>query len=215
MAWHINMPTFWFIPHPLPLSLATIRFFKSLWICLFCQVVHMSQFLDSISKWYFMIFVFLSLVSIIISRFIHVAADGVISLCVCVFLMPESYSIVRMDHTSRVYSPVTEYFGWFLVLTIVNRIVVKVGVLVSFWVKVVFGYMPNSGIAGSFGSSVFLGFPMLFLVVAIPISVLSNSIGGHHFLHALSSIYSLKTFWGWPFWVVWGDTSVWFDFHFS
>ena len=92
----------------------------------------MSQFLDSISKWYFMIFVFLSLVSIIISGFIHVAADGVISLCVCVFLMPESYSIVRMDHTSRVYSPVTEYFGWFLVLTIVNRIVVKVGVLVSF-----------------------------------------------------------------------------------
>ena len=54
--------------------------------------------------------------------------------------------------------------------------------------------MPSSGIAGSFGSSVFLGFSMLFFVVAISISVLSNSIGGHHFLHALSSIYSLKTF---------------------
>ena len=134
--------------------------------------------------------------------------------CVCVFLMPESYSIVCMDHTSYVCSPITGYFGCFLVLTIVNRIVVKVGVLVSFWVKVFFGYMPNSGIAGSFGSSVFVGFSLLFFVEAMPISILSNSIRGHHFLHALSSIYSLKTFWGWLFWVVWDDylSVIWFAF---
>ena len=52
--------------------------------------------------------------------------------CVCVFfLMPESYSIVHVD-TPPVSIHVTGYFGGVLVLTVVNRIVVKVGVLVSF-----------------------------------------------------------------------------------
>ena len=45
--------------------------------------------------------------------------------------MPESYSIVHVD-TPPVSVHVTGYFGGVLVLTIVNRIVVKVGVLVSF-----------------------------------------------------------------------------------
>ena len=42
-----------------------------------------------------------------------------------------------------------------------------------------------------------------------PIYTPTNSIGGRFpFLHALSSIYCLQTFWWWPFWPVWYITVV-------
>ena len=50
-----------------------------------------------------------------------------------------------------------------------------------------------SGIAGSYGSSIYLykepaySFPL----VAAPISILSNSVAGFHFLYTLTSIYCL------------------------
>ena len=43
----------------------------------------------------------------------------------------------------------------FHVLAIVNSTAVKIGMHVSFQVKVLSGYMPRSGIAGSYGNSIF------------------------------------------------------------
>ena len=45
--------------------------------------------------------------------------------------------------------------GCFHVLAIVNSTVMNLGVHVSFSMKVLYGYMPGSGIAGSYGSSIF------------------------------------------------------------
>ena len=40
-------------------------------------------------------------------------------------------------------------------ISIVNSTAVNIGVHVSFWIMVFSGYMPSSGIAGSYGSSIF------------------------------------------------------------
>ena len=66
-------------------------------------------------------------------------------------------------------------------------------VYVSFWMKVLSGYMPRSGIAGSHGSSiiVFWGTSILFSIVVVPIYIPTNSEKVFPFLHTLSSICCL------------------------
>ena len=43
-------------------------------------------------------------------------------------------------------------------LAIVNSAAMNIGVHVSFWIRVFSGYMPRSGVAGSYGITLFLGF---------------------------------------------------------
>ena len=54
---------------------------------------------------------------------------------------------------------------------------------------------------------VFKGISTLFSIVAVPVCILINSVRGFPFLHTLSSIYCLKSFWWQPVWPVWHDTS--------
>ena len=53
--------------------------------------------------------------------------------------------------------------------------------------------MPRSGIAGSYGNSIFwfLSNSIPFSTVVAPIYIPTNSVGGFPFLHILSSIYYL------------------------
>ena len=55
---------------------------------------------------------------------------------------------------------------------------------------------------------VFWGSSIPFSIVAAPIYIPTNRVGGFPFFHSLSSICDLKTFWWWPFWPVWGGTSL-------
>ena len=87
----------------------------------------------------------------IISRFIHVAANGIISL----LFMDELYSVVYMCHILFIHSSVDGHLGCFHVLATVNSAAVNVEVHVSFRIRVFSGYMPKSGIAGSMGNSIF------------------------------------------------------------
>ena len=50
---------------------------------------------------------------------------------------------------------VDRHLGCFCLLVIVNSAAVNIGVHVSFWIMVFSRYMPRSGIAGSYGSSIF------------------------------------------------------------
>ena len=87
----------------------------------------------------------------IISSCIHVAAKGIISF----FFTAEYYSIVYMCHIFT-HSSVDGHLGCFHVLAIVNSAAVNIGVRVYlFWIIVLSGYMPRSGIAGSYGNSIF------------------------------------------------------------
>ena len=60
-----------------------------------------------------------------------------------------------MYHIFFIHSSVNGRLGFFHVLAIVNSAAVNVGVHVSFQIMVFSGYMPRSGIAGSYGSSIF------------------------------------------------------------
>ena len=86
---------------------------------------------------------------------IHVAANGIISfffmanisLCVCVY--------IYIYHIFFIHSSVNGQLGCFHVLAIGNRAAMNTGVHVSFQIRVFCGYMPSSGIAGSYGNSIF------------------------------------------------------------
>ena len=54
-----------------------------------------------------------------------------------------------------IHSSVDGDLGCFHVLTIVNSTAMNRGVHVAFWIFVLSGYMPKSGLAGSYGSSIF------------------------------------------------------------
>ena len=86
----------------------------------------------------------------IISRSIHVAANGIISF----FFMAEYYTIVYMYHIFFIHSSVNGHLGCFCVLAIINSAAVNIGMHVSFWIMVFSEYMPRSEIAGSCGSSI-------------------------------------------------------------
>uniref|UniRef100_A0A8D1VEY2 Uncharacterized protein n=1 Tax=Sus scrofa TaxID=9823 RepID=A0A8D1VEY2_PIG len=58
-------------------------------------------------------------------------------------------------HIFLIHSSVSEHLGCLHVLAIVNSAAVNTGVHVSFSMKVLSGYMPGSGIAGSYCSSIF------------------------------------------------------------
>ena len=62
--------------------------------------------------------------------------------------------MVCMYHSFFIHSSVNGHLGFFHVLAIVNCAVMNLGVQVSFSIMVSSGYVPSSGIAGSYGSSI-------------------------------------------------------------
>ena len=56
-----------------------------------------------------------------------------------------------MYHNFFIHSSVNRRRGCFHILAIVNSAAVNIGVPVSFSILVSLGYMPSSGIAGSYG----------------------------------------------------------------
>ena len=60
-----------------------------------------------------------------------------------------------MCHIFFIHSSNDGHLGCFHVLAIVNRAAMNIVVHDSFWIMVFSGYMPSSGIAGLYGSSIF------------------------------------------------------------
>ena len=60
-----------------------------------------------------------------------------------------------MYHIFFIHSSIDRHLGCFHVLAIVNCAAVNTGVHVSFQIRVFSSYMPRSGIAGLYGSSIF------------------------------------------------------------
>ena len=65
--------------------------------------------------------------------------------------MAEYYSVVYMYHYFLIHSSVNEHLDCVHVLAIVNSAAMNKLTLVSFSILVSSGYMPRSGIAGSYG----------------------------------------------------------------
>ena len=97
------------------------------------------------------VFLFLTLLSMRVSSSIHVAANGIIlfffmlsSIPLCIYTPHHLNPIICDGHS-----------GCFHILAIVNSAAMNMWVHVSFSRKVLFRYMAKSGIAGSYGSSIF------------------------------------------------------------
>ena len=82
-----------------------------------------------------------------------------------------------------IHSSVSGHLGDFQVLAIVKSAAVNIGVHVSFCIRVFSRYMPRSGIAGSYSNSTFsfLRKFILFSIVAAPIYIPTNRVGGFPF----------------------------------
>ena len=61
----------------------------------------------------------------------------------------------KRNHIFFIHSSVNGHLDNYLVLAIVNSAAVNIGVHVSFRIMIFSGYKPKSGIAGSYGSSIF------------------------------------------------------------
>ena len=94
-------------------------------------------------------------------------------MCVCVCVCVYTYIYIP---SSLCCFSVDGHLGCFHVLAIVNSAAMNMQVHVSFLRKVLSGYMPKSGIAGSYGSSIFsfLSTSMLFSVEVVPIYIPTN-----------------------------------------
>ena len=96
-----------------------------------------------------MIFIFLFLTSLCVigPRSIHlIRTDSKAFL-----FMAEKYPIVCIYHNFFIHLSVSGHLGCFHVLAIVNSPAMNNGMHVSFSILVSSGYMPRSGIAGSYG----------------------------------------------------------------
>ena len=71
--------------------------------------------------------------------------------CVCVYI----YIHIYVYHIFFIYSSVVGHLGYFHVLVIVNSAAVNNGLQVSFQMMFFSRYMPMSGLAGSYATSIF------------------------------------------------------------
>ena len=62
---------------------------------------------------------------------------------------------IYLYHIFFIHSSADGHLDWFHVLAIVNSGAVNTGVHVSYWTMVFSGYVPRSGIVGSYGNSIF------------------------------------------------------------
>ena len=103
-----------------------------------------------INIWYLFFSFWLTSLCMTVSRSIHISINGRISF----LFMAELYSIVYMCHIFFIHPSVNGHLGCFYVLAIVNSAAMNIVVHDSFWIMVLSGYMPSSGIAESYGSSI-------------------------------------------------------------
>ena len=113
-------------------------YFVGKFICVIFYIPHISDII-----WHLSFFSWLTSLSMMISRSIHVAENGIILF----FFMAEYYSVVYMDHIF-IHSSVDGHLCCLQVLTIVNSAAVNIGLYVSFWIIVLSGYMPGSKTPG-------------------------------------------------------------------
>ena len=153
--------------------------------CKFICIICFSLIYITTYKWYHRVFVFLWLTSLnmIISRSIHVAANGIISF----FFMTEYYSIVYIYHIF-IHLSVDGHLGCFYVLAVVYS---ALGCTYLFELVFVFsGYMPSIGIAGSYSNSIFSFLRNLYTVLRSVLPIF-KSVFVFLLLNCMSYLYIL------------------------
>ena len=130
--------------------------------------------------------------------------------------MSASIPLSKWATSSLSTPPADGHLCCFHVLAVVNSAAMNIGIHVSFWMTVLSSYMPRSGIAGSYGNSIFsfLRNFIQFSTVAAPIYIPIIVKEGFLFSTPFPASIVCRLFKWWPFWLVWGGASLsfWFVF---
>ena len=133
--------------------MANSLFFISVNLFLFHRRVHLCCVLESMYKWYHMVIVFLFLTYL--TRYDNLQ----VHLCCCAwhyFIHFDGWVVFHCIYVPHLLYPcICWCLGCFQVLVIVNSAAINREVRVFFQIIVLPGYMPRSGISGSYGNSVF------------------------------------------------------------
>ena len=160
--------------------------------------------LDSICKPYHVIFVFHLVYSV--WQFLGPS----ILLQITFFKWLYSTFNVYVYHIFFIHSSVDGHWVCFHVLANVNSASVNTGVYVSFEM-IVFRYITRSRMGGSHGSSIFGSLRNFHTILHSGCIDFHSSQQCKRFPfspHLLQHLLFANFFWWWPFWPVWGDTSL-------
>ena len=81
------------------------------------------------------------------NKYIYIYIYICVCVCVCIY--------IYIYHIFFIYSSVDGHLCCFHVFAIVNSAAMNIGLHVSFWIIVLFKYIPSSGFAGSYGNYIF------------------------------------------------------------
>ena len=134
------------LPHP--------RVLKSiLYVCVFIPVLPLGSSETFVFRFHIYVLAYsicFSLSDLLHSVWQTLGPSTSLQITQCCFSLWLSNSIVYMCHIFLIHSSVSGPLGCFHVLAIVNRAAMNIVVHDSFWIMVFSGYMPSSGIAGSY-----------------------------------------------------------------